>query len=535
MIKNITLFMFLFVLMVNAQDETRQTPSVELPDFVITGRDVISVKKVNKISPDFVSTISEEFLRPVFSPDELALRDLSNPIKSDLNLLDSVSFYRGNIEAGAGLYTIPSVKASYAYPFTNGIVQGVFSGIYNRAYDIEFSDRYSISLGGHFVYWSDINNNFLPGTQSNISADIGTTSFKLFASPNPQTKRTINYGNLLIGLRNNFNKNFQFGFTLADHVTALSEEDFNDNYFRLKGESKVIISVLDLGITADYQKHYIKNSAGGKQGGDIFIFRPAAGFKISDIFRAAIGFTFSNSGGKTFNTPYASLGLNLHNNFTIFGEYSPKAELVSSGTFLRRNEYFNAVNYSSTYFKKSDYFDVAVKFEYGPYYQINGGIRYFNSNDYPYFVNSSDQGKFELETIKMNSINPYMDLLYHLGPYGRFYSTIDVALVKTNLDTLNKFVPYHPLINVTGTYSYRFAMGLESSIKLSYSSKTYADLSNEIQLDPILDLGLGFVYTLQPALDITLRLNNLLNNKNYRWFGYKEMPLNVIFGINYRF
>ncbi|MBS4033758.1 MAG: hypothetical protein KGZ85_04775 [Ignavibacterium sp.] len=535
MIKNIILFLFLFGLMVNAQDETRQTPSIELPDFVITGRDVISVKKVNKISPDFVSTISDEFLRPAFSPDELELRDLSNPIKSDLNLLDSISFYRGNVEAGAGLYTIPTVKASYAYPFTNGIIQGVFSGIYNRAYDIEFSDRYSVNLGGHFVYWSDIHNNFLPGTQSNISADIGTTSFKLFASPNPQTKRTINYGNLLIGLRNNFNKNFQFGFTLADHVTTLSDEGFNDNYFRLKVESKVLVSILDLGITADYHKHYIKNSAGSKQGSDIFLFRPAAGFKISDIFRAALGFTFSNSGGKNFNAPYALMGIKLHNNFTIFGEYSPIAELISSGTFLRQNEYFNSVKYSSTYFKKSDYFDVAIKFEYGPYYQINGGVKYFSSNEYPYFISSSEQGKFELETIKMNSINPYLNLLYHLGPYGKFYGTINVAFVKTSIDTLNTFVPYHPVINAIGTYSYRFAVGLESSIKLSYYSKTYADLSNEIQIDPFIDLGLEFIYILIPDLDLTLRLNNLLNNKNYTWFGYKEMPLNVIFGINYRF
>src|SRR5690606_35927768 len=161
MMKNIILILLFISSFISAQDETRQTPNVELPDFVITGRDVISVRSVNKIESDFISTISDEFLRPSISPEYLEIRDLSNPIKSDINLLDSVNFYNGNIEAGAGLYTVPKVKAAYAYPFTNGIVGGVFSGIYNRAY-IDYSDRYSLSLGGNFVYWSDIDNNFLP-------------------------------------------------------------------------------------------------------------------------------------------------------------------------------------------------------------------------------------------------------------------------------------------------------------------------------------------------------------------------------------
>ncbi len=521
-----------------AQDETRQTPSVELPDFVITGRDIISVKKVNKLPLDYISTISDEFLRPPFSPEELEIRDLSNPIKSDLNLLDSLHFYRGSIEAGAGVYTVPKVKAVYAYPFTNGIVEGVFNGIYNRAYDIDFSDRYLLSLGGNFIYWSDIDNNFLPGTQSNINVDIGTTAFKLFASDTPDQRRSINYGNLLVGIRNNYNKNFQFGFSLSDHVTAMGEEDFNDNFFRLKGESKIIVSAINIGIAADYQKHYVKNSFGDKLGNDMFLFRPVAGFNITNLIRGAFGFTFSNSGGDKFGAPYASLALRLGQYLTLFGEYAPISQLVSPGTFLRQNEYFNAMNYSSVYFEKLNYSDVAVKFEYGPYYQINGGVRFFNSDNFPYYINSVDTtatGKFDLGFTKMTSINPYVDMLYHLGPFGKFYGTVEVNITKTNSDTLSNYVTYHPVLKASGIYGYRFEMGLETQVKLSYYSKSYADIENEIEIDPFIDLGLNFIYNLQPNFDLTLALNNLLSNKNYRWFGYKEMPLNVIFGINYRF
>jgi hypothetical protein len=533
---NIIFFIGLFfVSNLTAQDDSKLNPSVELPDFVITGRDVISVKKVNKMSPDYISTLSDGYFRPAYSHDELEIADISNPIKTDLNLLDSVRFFNGNIEAGAGLYTVPRIRGTYAYPFKNGIVEGVFSGIYNRAYDIDFSDRYSIGLGGNFVYWSDIDNNFLPGTQSNISADIATTSFRLFASEDPKTKRTINSGNLLIGIRNNYNKNFKFGFTLSDNVTALSEEEFNDNFFRLKGETKIIISALNIGITADYQKHYIKKVFGTKEGSDILIVRPVAGIQFSDLFKAALGFTFANSGGNNFGAPYASVGVKLNKNFTLFGEYSPIPKLVSPGTFLRENEYFNAINYSSIYFEKSNFIDLAFKYEYGPYYQINGGFRYFKSDEYPFFVNSLDLGKFDLNYIGITSLNPYINFLYHLGPYGKFYGSVEVDLVKTENDTLDKFLPYHPVLNAVGMYGYRFSIGLESQVKLTFYSKSFADLENEVSIKPFIDLGLNFIYTLQQSLDLTLSLNNLLNNNNYRWFGYKEMPLNVIFGINYRF
>lgn len=538
MIKNIKLIFICLLAISNlifAQDETRQTPSVELPDFVITGRDIISVKKVNKLPLDYVSTISDEFLRPAFSPEELEIRDLSNPIKSDLNLLDSVHFFRGNIEAGAGVYTVPKVRGAYAYPFQNGIIEGVFNGIYNRAYDIEFSDRYSLGIGGKFVYWSDIDNNFMPGTQSNISADINTTAFKLFASNDPSQRRTINSGNLLVGIRNNYNRNFQFGFTLSDHVTTLGQEEFNDNFFRLKGESKIIISAINIGIAADYQKHYIKNSFGDKQGSDMFLFRPVAGFRITNLIRGSFGFTFSNSGGEKFGAPYASAGIKFGPNLTLFGEYAPSPQLISPGTFLRHNEYFNAIDYSSVYYEKLNYTDLALKFEYGPYYQINGGVRFFNSKAYPYYVNSADTGKFDLAFTKVTSLNPYVDLLYHLGPFGRFYGSVEMNFTKTDLDTLNKYVTYHPVFRASGTYGYRFAMGLETQLRLTYNSKSYADIENETTIDPFIDAGINLIYNLEPNFDLTLSLNNLLGNKNYRWYGYQEMPLNVIFGINYRF
>src|SRR5690606_20002196 len=87
-----------------AQDNP--TPTVELPDFVITGTDVVNVQSAQKIKPEVVSTVSEGFLKPAFSPEELEVRDLSNPVKDEINLFDTLNFLKGDLKAGVGVYTL---------------------------------------------------------------------------------------------------------------------------------------------------------------------------------------------------------------------------------------------------------------------------------------------------------------------------------------------------------------------------------------------------------------------------------------------
>jgi outer membrane receptor protein involved in Fe transport len=70
---------------------------------------------------------------------------------------------------------------------------------------------------------------------------------------------------------------------------------------------------------------------------------------------------------------------------------------------------------------------------------------------------------------------------------------------------------------------------------MDFQSKRFADIKNDISIGNYFDLGLSFKYSFQPNLDLTMDINNILSQKNYFWNGYREVPLNVILGINYRF
>jgi len=515
---------------VYAQDDKSKNPNVELPDFVITGKSQLNIKKVDKIKPDFVSSINEDFIKPTFSPEELEIGDFSNPLKSDMSFLDDVSFYKGNIAGGIGLYTIPTVSANYAHPFTNGIIEGMASGDFIRAYE-DNSDRYSTRFGINFTYWSDIDGEVLPGTQFNVNADYGTTSFKFFASDNPEEKRSLNYGKFEADIKNDFGKNFLFGFNLTNNVANISQEEFDENNLRLKGEALVKLSAVNIGAAVDYRNHSIKNLLGDNSGKDFFLFRPTAGLFFTKLIKGTAGWTISRGAGQTYNALYASVAIKLDKNLTIFGEYAPTAEFNSPGNYVVKNNYFNVDSIGSIYWEKNNALNASVKYEFDKYFQIDGGVKYFNSNAFPYFGPSSDSGKFDLQYADMNSISPYANFLFYLGPYGELYSSIELSDIE---DTDGNQIPYLPVFSLNAAYTYKLQSDLTSTVRLDYLSKRFADIKNEISIGDYFDLGLSFIYSFQPNLDLTLDINNLLNQKNYFWNGYKEVPLNIIIGVNYR-
>lgn len=526
----ISLIIFFAASVSFAQDDKTKNPEVELPDFVITGRSQLNIKKVDKIKPDFISSVNEEFIKPSYSPEELEIGSFSNPLKSDMSFLDDVTFYKGNLSAGIGIYTIPTVSGNYAYPFENGIFEGMFNGNYIRAYE-DNSDRYKTRFGFNLTYWSDINSEIFPGTQLSLNGNYGTTSFKFFASDNPGERRTLNYGKIEASIKNDFGKYFLFGIKFNDNVTNISQEVFSEQNLRLKAEALAKFSAFNLETVIDYQNHIIKNNLSNNSGTSSFQIRPAAGLNFTKLIKGSIGWTFSTTDGNVYNAIYASIAMKLNKDITLFAEYAPSAQFESPGSYLRKNHYFRVDSIGSIYWKKSSALTASVKYEYDKYFQIDGGLRYFTSENFPYFTPSADSGKFDLKYADMKNISPFADFLFYLGPYGEFYSSFELSDIR---DIDGNQIPYQSALKLNAIYSYNFSNGLSSSIKLDYQSKRYSDIKNEISLGDYFDLGLSFIYSFQQNLDLTLDINNLLNQKNYFWNGYREIPLNVIFGINYR-
>ena len=515
---------------VYSQDDKTKVPGVELPDFVITGKDVIAVKKTDKIKPEFVTTISENFLKPSYSPEELEISEFSLPIQKDLSFLDSTYFYNGYIAAGLGRYSFPYVDALYGKPIDNGILRLKFSGFNNREY-VDNSDRYGLKAGADLLYWTNIDSRFLPGTQFHLSGEYGTDGYKFFMSDNPTEKRSLNSGRLNLNIKNEFNPNFLFDINIDDQITSIQQEPFNENNLNLKAQTLFRISFLNIGAVADYRNHSIKNYPDVKTGNDIFIFRPTAGFQFTQVAKGSFGVTISNSGGDKFFNPYASVAVKLSDALTLFGEYNSMPEFYGTSYYLKQNLYLDVDSLSSIYFEKGLQYSVSVKYEFSRYYQIDGGLKFFSAKDYPYFVNSYQKGKFALAKTDVTSIAPYVNFLFYLGPYGEFYSSAELNMLQNDNED---FIPYSPKLKLNAVYSYRFNENFIGSIRADYLSGRYADIENKIKLDDYLNFGVDLNYTFNEQFDFFASFRNLFNQKNYLWYNYQEVPLNFLFGVKYK-
>ncbi len=526
MIKKIFILLVLGLSIVFAQ---QKNPNVELPDFVITGKDVSTVKGALKVAPEFISTISEQFFKPVYSPEELEVRDLSSPLKNELNTLDSLNYYRGNLEFGAGIYSLPVAKLSYLLPIDDLLVETRLRGENHLAYD-NIDYRYLIEGGLDVLYTTDNESEILPGSQIKLDGNFGSESFGLL-SANP-FRRNLNQGDFSFGISNQMSKYFNFDLKISDNISSISsinEKNYNENVLGLNGYAKAFFSIFNIGIQTEYKKQSLTidkpvNSAPN----DYFSIRPTGGMNISDALKVSGGISYSKSGDNIYTAPFAALALKINNYFSVFGQFSPHAEFITSNDLLRSNRYYNPQNFNNFFYRKKNALTAAVKYEYEKYYQINAGVRYFTSSDYP-FLQDSSNGKFFLATSEATSFTIFADLLFHMGPFGVFYGNVELSDTKNDA---GRFIPYNPRVKTSLQYGYNFAFGLKTEASLDYTAGNYFDLSNEHQTEYV-DLGLKFSYEMLSDFFITAKLSNLLDDNIFYWNGYVEPPLDLVAGFRY--
>jgi hypothetical protein len=524
-----------FILSFTVAFAQQKNPNVELPDFIITGADVAAVKGANKIVPEFISTISEQFFKPVYSPEALEVGDLSSPLKNELSTFDSLNYHSGNLEFGAGIYTLPVASLSYLFPIDNFFVETRLKGENHLAHEPN-SGRYSISGGLNVLYTTDNNSEVFPGTQFRLMGNFGSESYKLYAASTP-LRRTLNQGDFSFGISNQMSRYFNFDLRVIDNLSSISsinEENYNENVFGFQGYAKAFFSIFNIGIQTEYKKQSLKidkpvNVVPNFNVDDFFSVRPTAGMNISNTLRVSGGISYSKSGDNIYTAPFAALAFKINNYFSLFGEYSPYAEFITSSNLLKSNRYYDPQNFYNFFFKKKNSFTAAVKYEYDKYYQVNAGIKYFTSSNYPFLQDSSATGSFFLAKAGANSFTIFADLLFHMGPFGVFYGNVELNETKS----AGLFIPYHPRFKTSLFYGYDFDFGLKTEVSLTYASESYVDISNIMKLSDYFDLGLKFSYAIVQDFYFTVKISNLLNNDIYFWKGYKEPPLDLVAGFRY--
>jgi hypothetical protein len=516
-------FMLLLPVVLLAQE------NVELPEFVITGQDLINLQQTRKPETELIPVVSEDFIRPAINPEQLDFRDIDAPDVSYLSLRDSVHYNTGRIKTLLGVYTLPYADVSLASPFQSGTFEAHLTGENIRPY-VENAERYSLRGGLGLTLFSGYESSFLPGTQYNIRGDFASRSFKFFAGEVPNLKRSIYQGSFGASIKNIYYDKFLIGASADYKATALQDEDYSENRFMVDGFTRFNLGSFNGGASLKFENQLFKDSVPANSVYNYLYIRPYAGFEFSRFFRASFGFTYAHSGNRNFVAPYASAGFRLSRNFTVSGEYAPAAEFITSSDMLNNNRYFDPQVRANIFIENTHDLRAALKYEYNRYFEMNGGVRIRTFNNLPYYTGMSPDGKFGISTTEADYYGLFLNLLFHSGPMGYFYASGETGEMK---DKENNLVPYFPSLISSLTYGYDFPIGLNAETNLIYRSAVYADLPNTEQLSAYINLNFSLSYKISESLKAIVAFNNLLDRKNIIWNNYRETPMDLTAGISY--
>ncbi|MGE5364204.1 MAG: hypothetical protein ACM3SM_08740 [Bacteroidota bacterium] len=510
-----------------AQDDNK---NVELPDFVITGVERVTIQNADKPKTEPVPILSKDFFKPVYSTEELPVAELSNPIKKDIRLLSDEPLPEGTLTLAAGIYTMPAGSFSYNKNLSGFLFNGSVWGLNQREYDdhTEYNNS-GLKLGASF--FPSAESGLFHGLQIDVSGRYNRESYRFFASQTPDFLRNMHEGNLKLNFRNMLDEKFNYGLLFGDDIFYLKDRDLNENVFSLEGFTRNRFGSFEFNGNLQYKNQtFEKKISDGISGGSFFNLLTTVDYKLAENLKVGAGIMYASADSMHMFSPVASIAIRLSDQLSIFGSFKPEAHFMSLRDITLINRYYEPQQ-DYLFYKSKNKIEVAARYEYETYFEINAGMSYAKLGDYYYFTDTADRGFFSVNRTDGKQVTAFGNLLFHLGPYGKFYGGIAFNDTRDNND---KTLPYQPFLTGDLRYSYKFDFGLSAEASVVFSSKAYTDSVNSRSIPGYFNAGGRLGYDIMKNFEIFTELSNLFDNKNYLWRGYKQKPIDIAFGIQYR-
>ncbi|MBM4171893.1 MAG: hypothetical protein FJ214_08510 [Ignavibacteria bacterium] len=525
--KKIVLFILFASQIFFAQNDQK---SIELPDFVITGRQSVDVQTASKRKPSLISTLSEDFLIPQYTPEELDLFYSSNP-KPIQPKITSDDYFTGSLYVGGGRYTLPIGRFNLTNSFGNYLLSANLWGSNISEYIPNAGLNTSgVSLNNYFFI--DTNSDFLPGTSIKLNGKYSRDSYKFFASNIPAFERKLGLGELNFTFSNTYIKWINFGFKLDAHLLKFRESSLDEKVFDLDGLIELKLNRLSVGVNGSFKKQLLSNNPSLVSDYNYFSINSYVKLNPTNSFNLKFGVDYSSNDFNNFFAPFAKMQLAIEKNLVFQIEYKPHTKHFTLHDFVTQNYYMVSRTTDNVFTKVKSDLNGLFKYEFENYFSTSLFGHYSKSESFLYFEDLIQPGFFDIRTSPdVQSIQLGMNILYNTHLFGYFISEIKYNSVKDNLDF---YIPYQSKYKFELIYGYDFSFGLGARIKLNSLIDTHTNITNTNKIDSFHDLSIGLSYKLFNTLSFRADFQNILNRANFVLKQYQEKPFDVILGIEYR-
>lgn len=529
MIRKSLILLLLVQFSILAQEDKSQ--NVELPDFVITGTQKITLPILKKKRPKPVSTLSEEFFLPTYTGEQISLMNFDNPLKTKMIYSQRESGYDGKLTIKSGRYVLPYGEFLLDKNFKYVLLHTRVFGSNEKEY-VKYAGYNVSGAEAALTFFVNKNSRVLPGLKILTAVNAYRDSYKLFGSASPSFLRKTNGIKADVNLSYKLPKdiNFKVGASyrqLTSDELSLDEKiytgDFDLSYDFSKAGVSVEGEVQRLNLFRTGFKFVEKNYYNAKA---------LVKLKPSKLFSAKFGTVLSVYDSNTFILPTASIQFVVDDNLYLLGEYTPYTEFLKLNNFIRANRYVDFGSDIYKYVEHSSFFKIAFKYEHNKIFETAAGLYLESTKDMPYFEDRVKKGIFNIYTVPdAQKTSLFVDALFHPNYWGSFYAKLQLNDVRNSAGNV---IPYNPLVDISGSYAYNFKYGIYAAVNFYYYSQIYTDLSNKNKLDDYINLSLNFKYKLLSTLTLTLDFENILNRYHFLFNRYLEKPFDIAAGVEYR-
>ncbi len=535
--------------------ETRQAddvlPALQLPEYVITGSDMISFTEDRKTAlkwPDqnpFSARAGRGVREQRFfgtAPTRMPLR------KAALN--GSTEVFR--VKAGAGTWSTPHLQAWYADRYTLGdlathVLYERSEGHVPRA---DYS-RFAFDLGGGTYLPRDLTPLLASSRlQGSFHADVH--SYGLYADKLERTSPPLDFRRDVLSLdwqadlisrRNrvlDHSLTVFFRHTSAEEQLALLDTMDLDTYsgsenrMGIDGASRLHIGGLSVDIDAGLHVNELSETAEGStrpfftDAGAItrYQFNENTGLDLAARLYLYRG---SDHAAQFRFYPTVLLRHRLGESWSMHGGYAPTVRERSFADFLRHNPYTmlaSAIRHTDVPLR----FEAGVSFDDRQRTSARVTASFSASQSWARFSLLPDPVRQQWE-LRYDGSSTVLDLRGDLAHAFSDNTRIQGNAVfrSTQNDVVDGDIPYLPTYEarVLLQHDFPFDLRLQSSILLAGEQRN----AEEQALPGWLLLGLELEYRILDAVAIFLRFDNILDQKYERWDDYRERPFFMMGGV----
>jgi hypothetical protein len=523
--KYIILILIASVLL-SQESKQRQSDVKRLDEITIERSDVLNVKGGEKRKPTRLPTLSKSDLDSLNSLEKqqsLLLPPAGLPRQIIPNAQD-----RAYLRADFGRFATIDAEAGYAFAYQD-------FDIYSMA-NLELSNGHLDNAG------------FLDGTLRLISDYVAPQKFWIFGGSKTRTRFDYNHAefsnfaveeaedrsmdsvSLMMDVEGSYN-GFQFYTGAGFDLLSLRSDTSSFGDTGIKGY---------LNIVNPYKSWRFSGGAnaeirsGNEQSNNFFEgFGKIAYLSKNFDFHIDGGFQIAQNEIESIFVPKFSLGINLQsdNDFTISAIAGSGVQRNTFANFYRFNPYLSWNTFLDHTIDQL-YIEGDVKYHPTSRFNFRIGVRTSLMENAVNWINR-DSSQFEIFYDNATQLKFFVETFYDLNEKN----TISLMLENNNVitDSLENQQTYVPQLKASLDLNSDLFDNFATQVGIDYVGKRFADLNNEIEIDPFIDLRMKFTFKAGDNFNFYLKGENLLNQNIYLFNFYRQRGLFFSGGILWKF